>query len=292
MGPPIRYRPGISVLPRLSLLGVGMTLGGICWDAYLHVIDPTRVLHEGLIALGNPGHLLIAIGIGVSTLAQTALVYARLRRTWQRTVFAAGTVGALLFVGLVLAWSVKNAGSTIAGPAHQHLPSGAATSLEVRAANVLLAETTAGVARYRDPAAAIADGYRPATPTSSLISEWVNPSYAKAGRVLDPRHPERLMYVNGPGGPVLAGVMYVMPSVALNAPALGGPLAPWHRHADLCFLPNGTLVGTNGYGFACPPGSRTQPTPAMLHVWIVYNPAGPFAEDLSPRAIVRMLDGA
>ncbi|TMD63590.1 MAG: hypothetical protein E6I84_15305 [Chloroflexi bacterium] len=86
--------------------------------------------------------------------------------------------------------------------------------------------------------------------------------------------------------------MFVMPSVGVNGPALGGPLTQWHQHADLCFLRNGTLVGTNGYGFACPPGSRTLKTPAMLHVWVVYNPAGPFAEELSPRAIVRMLDGA
>ena len=280
------------MLPKVSLFGVGMTLSGICWDAYLHAIDPTRVLHEGLVALGNPGHLLIAAGIGLSTLAQAAMVYGRLGRRWQRGVFAGGTLAAVLLVALVLAWSSARQARTVAGTGHSHQPSRAATPDEVRASNALLAETTAGVARYRDPAAAIADGYHPATPSSALISEWINPSYSKAARVLDPRHPERLMYVNGPGGPILAGAMFVMPSVAFDGPALGGPLTPWHRHTDLCFLPNGTLVGTNGYGFACPLRSRTLITPAMLHVWVVYNPAGPFAEDLSPRAIVRMLDGA
>jgi hypothetical protein len=287
-----RFRPGVATLPRASLLGVGLTLGGICWDAYLHANDPSRVFHEGLVAPANPGHLLIAAGIGLSTLAQAAMVHARLQHAWQRAAFALGTAGAVLLVALVLAWSSAQQVSAVALPGHEHQPSRAATPADVRAANALLAETMAGVERYRDAAVAIADGYRPATPTSWLISEWINPSYAAVGRVLDPRHPERLMYVNGPGGPVLAGVMFVMPSIAADGPLAGGPLTPWHRHGDLCFMPNGTLVGTNGYGFACPPGSRTQETPAMLHVWVVNNPAGPFAEDLSPRAIVRMLDGA
>jgi len=291
MGSLSRYRPGISALPRVSLLGVGLTLGGICWDAYLHAIDPSRVLHEGVVAVGNPGHLLIGMGIGVSTLAQTAMVYFRIRLSWQRGAFAVGTLCAVVFVGLVVAWSTRNSSPTSAVSGHQHDQARPATPDEARAADALLAETTAGVARYRDPAVAIADGDHPATPTSWLISEWTNPSYANAGRLLDPRHLERLMYINGPGGPVLAGVMFVMPSVALSGPDIGGPLTPWHRHADLCFLPNGTLVGTNGYGFACPPGSRTHPTPAMLHVWIVDNPAGPFADDLSPGAIVRVLNG-
>ena len=280
------------MLPRASLVGVGLTLGGICWDAYLHANNPARVLHEGLVAPGNPGHLLIAAGIGLSTLAQAAMVYARLQRTWQRAAFTLGTMGAIVLVGVVLAWSSAAQASAVALPGHAHQPSRAATPAEVRAANALLAETMAGVARYRDPTAAIADGYRPATPTSWLISEWINPSYAAAHRVLDPRHPERLMYVNGPGGPVLAGAMFVLPSVARDGPAVAGPLTVWHRHADLCFMPNGTLVGTNGYGFACPPGSRTETTPAMLHVWVVDNPAGPFADDLAPGAIVRMLAGA
>lgn len=286
-----RYRLGISALPRVSLLGVGLTLGGICWDAYLHAIDPSRVLHEGVVALGNPGHLLIGIGIGVTTLAQAALACARLSRPWQRGAFAVGTLCALLFVALVLAWSARNSSPATALSGHQHDLSRTTTPEEARAASALLADTTAGAARYRDPAAAVADGYSPSTPTSWLISEWTNPSYEKAGRVLDPRHPDRLMYINGPGGPVLAGVMFVMPSVALNGPNIGGPLTPWHRHDDLCFLPNGTLAGTNGYGFGCPSGSRTQPTAAMLHVWVVANPAGPFAEDLSPGAIVKVLSG-
>ena len=141
--------------------------------------------------------------------------------------FAVSTLCAVLFVGVALAWSTKDPGPSIGR---------------------LLAEATAGVARYRDPAAAIADGYHPVTSTSGLISEWANPRYEKAGRVFDARHPERLIYVNGPGGPVLAGVVYA---------------TPWHRDA-----------------------------PAVLHVWVVHNPAGPFAENLSPRVIVRMLDGA
>lgn len=270
---------------------MGLTLGGLCLDAYLHAIDPNLALHEGLVALGNPGHLLIGIGIGISALAQIAMVYVRLRGA-RRAAFVAGATGALLFVGGVLAWSSGHHGLSVAVSGHEHQPSRAATPAEVRAANALQSETTAGVARYQDPAVAIADGYHPTTPTSWWISEWTNPRNEMAGRVLDPRHPQRLMYVNGPGGPVLAGVMFVMPSVGVAAPNIGGPLTPWHRHVDLCFLPNGTLAGTNGYGFVCPPGSRTQPTPAMLHVWVVYNPAGPFAEDLSPRAIVTMFDGA
>jgi hypothetical protein len=179
-------------------------------------------------------------------------------RTWHRRVFAGAALSAVAVVALVVARSSAPQAPTVA-------------------ARALLAETTAGVARYRDPAVALADGYHPATLTRSLIREWINPMYAKAGPELDPRHPARLVYVTGPTGPVLAGAMYVMPSVTLDGPG--------------CFLPTGAVAGANGYGFACPALAGSRKTSAMLHVWVVYNPAGPFAEDLSPRVIVRLLDG-
>jgi hypothetical protein len=110
-----------------------------------------------------------------------------------------------------------------------------------------------------------------------------------ARRVLDLNRPERLMYISAPGRPILAGAMFVMPTTGGPLPRVAGGLAQWHQHLDLCYLPNGTIAGTSGYGQPCPDGSATRPTPPMLHVWIVSNPAGPFAEDMSPASIASVM---
>jgi hypothetical protein len=133
------------------------------------------------------------------------------------------------------------------------------------------------------------DGYRAVTPQNWPIVEWANPTYTGAARVVDVTRPERLMYISAPGGPMLAGAMFVMPPSGGPVPTIAGGVAHWHRHRDLCYLPNGTIVGSDGYGQPCPAGSTVRPTPPMLHVWIVPNPDGDFAEDLSPGAIASVI---
>ena len=134
--------------------------------------------------------------------------------------------------------------------------------------------------------AAIRAGYEPMTPLNWPLVEWVNPGFTKAGRILDVRRPERLMYVSAPGGLMLAGAMFVLPDRAAPLAIAG---AHWHRHLDLCYMATDAIAGTNGYGAPCPAGSAARPTPLMLHVWIVPNPQGAFADDLTPAAIGALL---
>jgi hypothetical protein len=266
-----RRRPLAVWFQRAGLAGALLAAVGLAWDAVIHARDPSLVQHEATFTLSSPAHLALAIGLLTTLAGQVLAAAVRLRHPGLRQIMVAGA--GLLVAGMALAGlvAVRQERDVLAA--------------QRAAADRLVADTARGIDRYRDPAQAIADGYQPVTPLNWPIVEWVNPSYVRAGRLLDPRHPERLMYVSGGRGSRLAGAMFVMPRAFMAAPTIAGSALHWHGHADLCFLPNGTIVGTNGYGFPCPTGSTAAPTPAMLHVWIVPNPAGPFADDLSPGAI-------
>jgi hypothetical protein len=254
----------------LSLAGVSAAAGGLSWDAVLHAHDPLLAQHEGVFTASNPAHLLIAGGLLAALVGQVALTSIRLSGAARRA-FAGGM--ALFVVGMAAAtgWSAR------------------ITTTQMAAAQQFVASTRAGILRYQDPSVALQAGYEPVTPLNWPIVEWVNPTYTRAGRVLDVEHPERLMYISAPGGPMLAGAMFVMPTANQPVPEVAGGLGHWHQHRDLCYLPSGTIAGTDGYGLPCPAGSTTRPTPPMLHVWIVPNPQGAFAEDLSPASIASLI---
>jgi hypothetical protein len=265
--------------------GVLAAAAGLGWDGILHAKDPLLAQHEGFSA-SNPAHVLIAGGIVLALVAQVATIAMRLSATARR-LSAVGA--ALLGLGLIAAtaFSWNTPAGHAAADTHDHR--GHATRDDTAAAQRLIARTRAGILPYRNPTVAIKVGYEPVTPQNWPIVEWVNPAYTAAGHVLDTEHPERLMYIRGPGGPVLAGAMFVMPRADEAGPDIAGALTHWHQHNDLCYLPNGTIVGTDGYGFPCPVGSTIRPTPGMLHVWIIPNPQGPFADDLSPAAIAAVV---
>jgi hypothetical protein len=271
----------------MSMSGVLVAAAGLAWDAILHARDPLLAQHEGPFSASNPAHVLIAGGILLALIGQAGTIAMKLSGAKRRV----GAVGAaLLSLGLmaVIAFSGKNATAVrVGGDKHDH--GGQATLAETAAAQQLIARTRAGIRAYQDPALAIKAGYEPVTPLNWPIVEWVNPGFTAAGRVLDTEHPERLMYITGPSGPILAGAMFLMRSPDEAGPDIAGPLTHWHQHSDLCYLPNGTIVGTDGYGFPCPAGATVRPTPGMLHVWIVANPQGPFADDLTPAAIASVL---
>ena len=77
--------------------------------------------------------------------------------------------------------------------------------------------TSAAVSGYTTPAAAMAAGYEPASPTDYPVVAYVNPAVvaanAAAQRTLDPQHVDGLVYASTPsGGDVLAAAMYILPS--------------------------------------------------------------------------------
>ena len=95
--------------------------------------------------------------------------------------------------------------------------------------------TSAAVSAYTTPAAAMAAGYEPASPTDYPVVVYVNPTIvaanAAAQRTLDPQHVDGLVYATTPsGGDVLAAAMYILPATETKVPmpygALGAVASP------------------------------------------------------------------
>jgi hypothetical protein len=208
------------------------------------------------------------------------------RRGLRWAAVAAG-VPALTVVTGVTVWATD---LLRPGTGHHHVgavvqaASPVATPDQQAAANRLLADTTAAIEPYRDARVAWSAGYRPGLGGGAV--HWMNPAYSK-GPVLDPRHPQGLVYVrNSSGGWVLTGAMFQMPRMGEFGPDPGGPITAWHQHVNLCVSPIGFAIGLASPYAGCPVGAVGMSFPAMLHVWIVENPAGgPFAIDLDPKTI-------
>jgi hypothetical protein len=264
------HAPLSAVFSWSSLAGIAAAVGGLGWDAWLHARDPLLAQHEAVFTVSNPAHGLIAAGLVVALVGQVSLTGLRLSGAARR-VYIAGVAMFGLGVSAVIGWSAQ------------------ISATRASAAQQFVASTRAGILKYQNTSVALRDGYQPVTPLNWPIVEWVNPTYMAAGRVADVTRPERLMYISAAGGPMLAGAMFVMPTSYGPVPIIAGGLAHWHQHRDLCYVPNGTIVGTDGYGQPCPDGSAVRPTPPMLHVWIVSNPQGPFAEDMSPASIALIM---
>jgi hypothetical protein len=166
-----------------------------------------------------------------------------------------------------------------------------ATPEERAAAAQLLANTRASIARYQDPAAAIAAGFKPgAVSNADPLRHFVNAANANA--VLDPNHPQALVYAQTNHGLHLIGAMYQMKRAGQWGPDPGGPLTQWHQHEGICFSPFGIEFAFETPFWTCPVGSTSITTPPMLHVWIVDNGKnGPFAADLD-KAVQRQLQGS
>jgi hypothetical protein len=155
-----------------------------------------------------------------------------------------------------------------------------ATPAERAAANDLLLATRAALARYADPALAAADGYR-VDGLAGIDFHASNPAYEHDDRIMDPAHPESLVYAVAPNGrPVLLGAVFVMPNVGQPGPTIGGPLTAWHGHQNVCIsLTPPALSGLLSPLGTCPVGSILVPrTAEMIHVWIVPGAPQPFGD--------------
>lgn len=151
------------------------------------------------------------------------------------------------------------------------------TADEQAAADALVAAVEAGVARLADPAVALAEGYRQATPFAFYdlrAAHYVNVGYARDGQLLDPERPESLMYLKSDTGELeLIGVMFI--AAMGEGPIPGGPLMNWHGHGDLCGG-NAGVIAMSPDG-TCPTGTLAIDF-EMLHVWLIDNPDGPYAD--------------
>lgn len=164
-------------------------------------------------------------------------------------------------------------------------PAGAhATPAQRTAADRLVRATEAAARGFRDVSRAEAQGYR-------RVDEmhYVDEAAVRDGHVLDPAHPEALMYMDmGSAPPHLVGVMYLMDGRA-RGPQVGGPLTPWHYHlfgAAVCMVGGGFPVALADAGEHCEQGTAETRSPEMLHVWLGVGRDRVFssAMDTVPRA--------
>lgn len=144
-------------------------------------------------------------------------------------------------------------------------------------ADRLIADTKRELARWKDYRVAEADGFVSMGDGRSGFEHFGNRANARTPETLDPAHPESLVYsVSADGTRTLVSAMYITPpGTSLDdVPDVAG--ATWHAHSNLCWA-GGRIVGVNVNG-RCVPGGTSRVTAPMLHVWIVRNPCGPFAD--------------
>lgn len=213
-------------------------------------------------------------------------------RSWYWALLAAGLPALVLLNGTAV-WAVA-----LARPDAQHVHAGAVlqatnevpNAQQKAAAEQLYAETLTAIAPYRDWRTAWAAGYRPGGSQSMPSTHWMNQQYVKRGYVMDPQHPQGLVYANTQHGPVLLGAMFEMQHLGQFGPDPGGPLTAWHEHQNVCLAPLGLEFSLMTPYSVCPVGAIDVSAPPMLHVWIVDNPkGGTFAVDIDP-AVVAAID--
>ena len=145
-----------------------------------------------------------------------------------------------------------------------------ATPGEEETAAALFEATTVAVMKYKDPAVAEAAGYQVGT-VMGREHHAQNPAYIGDGRILDPEHPESLIYAATGAGPILVGVVFETDDIGRAGPVVAGPLMVWHSHENVCFsLTPPLLAGILSPLGVCPAGSINIPTTGeMLHAWLI-----------------------
>ena len=167
-----------------------------------------------------------------------------------------------------------------------HPTSPSVTPEQQAAADRLLADTKAILPQWTDEVAHAA-GFRTIGDAGTGTEHLLNWAWITDDVVLDPRRPESLVYhVTPDGRRQLAAAMYILPPGTADAdvPDIGGTLTQWHIHNNLCFTPEETVdghpqrrvMGLTSEDGTCDRGERL-PDAAMLHVWIVDHPCGPFS---------------
>ena len=156
---------------------------------------------------------------------------------------------------------------------------------DVAEAQALVTESLRTLPRFADIATLVALGYRTIGDAHTGFEHFVNWDLIADGRVLDPDHPESLVFKvdTATGRKTLGGAMFMAnPGDTLDTvPDVGGALVQWHVHDDLCFEgePNAWLVhDVVEPGRDCRPGTfrLSQLAVPMVHVWIVPHQCGPF----------------
>jgi hypothetical protein len=264
--------------------------------AAVALVTMTLFGYLGYIVLNfdTPDQIAVATKLLELTTLGLLLVPVRGERRWRRSRWAAlgMAVPLLTLVTVAVVWI-----DDLARPDARHIHAGAvlqatndvATPDQALAAAQLYSAVATAIAPYRDWHMAWAAGYRPGPQQNMPSTHWINQRYVDAGYVMDPRHPQGLVYANSKHGPVLLGAMFQMQHIGQFGPDPGGPLTAWHQHQNICFTTFGFEFSLMTPTATCPIGSIDISVPPMLHVWIVDNPGGPFAVDIDSK-VVKQID--
>lgn len=318
-GPAVPTRGALSTVVHtltrmlaIGLVGAGLMLAGLVWDAVVHARDPGAVHDEGtLFTLANPAHGLLLAGGALAVLGLTGATVRALTLSGSRhlsspragTTLVLGVVVAVVGTAAAVQWASTAQPPVATGPlapapgpddhrigiVNSH-ESGACrpTSVQKAAAAKLVSETEVATAKYRSLSAAAADGY--VGPELKFTQHFVHSGHMQDGKVLDPKRPEALMYTASPRGPVLVGVMYVMNVPGEFGPEPGGCLTRWHVHTNVCLdAATQALVEVKEEPVVCPAGSSRYIPPPLLHVWFMDVPGGRFAAEVEDSYLTRMV---
>jgi len=178
------------------------------------------------------------------------------------------------------------------GDAHSHAaedPS-TATPEQRAAADALLRDTITGLYQWEDEEKVYDAGFRSIGDCITGNEHLVNWNWINDDVVLDPDHPESLVYrCERDGTRVLEAAMYMAPAGTPDdeVPDVGGPITQWHIHNNLCYSPAEMVDGapqrhvvglTSGpNGDQCTRGEYLSPHAPMLHVWVAPHECGPFS---------------
>ena len=157
------------------------------------------------------------------------------------------------------------------------------TAAQQRAADELVERTFAATQKFgwHHAETAFAAGW---AKTHHDPHHYRNDAYLLDDRILDPEHPEFLMYYQLEGQQHLAGVMYLARTRSEQGQQVGGPLTVWHFHTwrrAQC-----AIEGIMPRGWAAPDGSCKEGLPKhrsaeMIHVWLIDRPNGPFSTEMA-----------
>jgi hypothetical protein len=167
---------------------------------------------------------------------------------------------------------------------HEHSAGPAITFAEMKETVAALDEARRATEKYRDVRTAAMDGYEAIGP--DVPGMGIHYVRRRGGSdAFDLEHPPILLYEkNSSGGYSLVGVSYLLRAPASadgqpENPPFPKSLAKWHRHENICVLPdNSTPQGLTDEQCTVKGGHFTAETQWMVHAWIwKESPTGVFA---------------